>query len=45
MVMDEGVGGWFVSWKWFDELVNEENFLGKVLYKWEEGVVLGRLIK
>ena len=31
VVMDERVGGWFLSWKWFDVLVNEEeDFRGKV---------------
>ena len=30
--MDEDGGGWFVSWKWFHEPINEEeNFGGKVL--------------
>lgn len=45
MVMDEGGGEWFTFWKWFDVSINEEeNFRGKVLYRWGEGVVLGGFI-
>jgi hypothetical protein len=46
VVMDEGGGGWFASWKSFHVLVNEEeNFYGKGLYGWGEGVVLDGFIE
>ena len=45
MVMDEEGGGWSASLKWFDVSINEEeNFHGKVLYRWGEGVVLNGFI-
>ena len=44
--MDEGRGGWFVSWKWIDVSINEEeNFRDKVLYRWGEGVILDGFIE
>ena len=33
-VMDEGGGGRFASWKWFEVSINEENLCGKILYRW-----------
>ena len=45
VVMDGRVGGWFTSWKWFDVSVDEgENFPGKILYRWGEGVFLDGFI-